>query len=480
MRTKLTAFWEFTQSLYPHELDYLLSIQQFSKEWNLKILKQIYHNCTSKQPPRPFDTGIDKRAYSYVKTWITQSLEKIDVDVFFEWLILVEKKVLTDVISPSDEAEIRTNIKLIPPTHYYFIRFYELLQYYRDYLLVRNRSKYNELIMDYLDRYKERYLNSVRINRELHVVTARIVKREKTEESTERLLRKIYFDDQLDGYTRYRAIVRLTIYFYNTRQFDKQLEMYRHLDEVFKTPLFYSKRLLANYYANKAMMHSKLNELALAEEYAYLSIRNHNSDFLFYLINLCSVLVKQGKKEEAYQLMQDSFPQLKNTNNTYYKIGFVAFYIKTLLVNQKYKNAVDYAANYFNAYKKEIFEHRWHLFLCAYLQALVVSEKYTQVLSLCRRYNLVIKENQRINRADYLPIILFYSHLSAYMENGMSKEKLIAVLVKSAKDIMHDKYRSRKVMELLDELATVVPAEIRVVKKELEQFSVAAGSSSKQ
>jgi len=74
------------------------------------------------------------------------------------------------------------------------------------------------------------------------------------------------------------------------------LVVYQQLDNLFKTPLFYSKRLLANYYANRAMMHSKLNELTQAEKYGYLSIRNKNSDYLFYLINLCGVLLKQGKK----------------------------------------------------------------------------------------------------------------------------------------------------------------------------------------
>jgi hypothetical protein len=471
MRAKLNTFWEFTQSLYPHELDYLMSVQQFAKEDNLKILQQIYHNGHSARPPQLFDPTIDKRTYSYMKTWIVRSLEKIDVDVFFQWLTGVERKVLTDIISPSDEAELLAKMKFVRPTHYYFIRFFELLQYYRDYLLVRNRKKYNKIIVDYLNAYEESYLRSVRINRELHWVTAHIVKKEQTEKEyrpeIENQLRSIYFDEQLDGYTRYRAIVRLTIYFYNTRQFDKQLELYTHLDAQFKTPLFYSKRLLANYYANRAMMHSKLNELPLAEKYAGLSIRNHNSDYLFYLINLCSVLVKQGKKEEAHRLMKDAFPQLKNTNNNYYKIGFVAFYIKTLLVNEKYKNAVNYATNYFKAYKQEIFEHRWHLFFCAYLQALIQSEKYAQVLSLCRRYNLVAKENQRIDRADYLPIILFYSLLAEYMESSISRDRLVATIVKSAGALMPNKYRSRKVQELLDELAKNIPIEIRLVKKAL-------------
>jgi len=123
MRAKLNTFQEFTQSLYPHEVDYLLSVQNFSKESNLLILHQIHANSNSQQAPKAFDTNVDKRTYSYIKTWIQDTLSKIDVDVFFEWLIMVEKKVLTDVISPLDETEILANIKLIKPTHYHFIRF---------------------------------------------------------------------------------------------------------------------------------------------------------------------------------------------------------------------------------------------------------------------------------------------------------------------------------------------------------------------
>jgi hypothetical protein len=167
--------------------------------------------------------------------------------------------------------------------------------------------------------------------------------------------------------------------------------------------------------------------------------------------------------------MQKALPQLKNTNNMYYKIGFASFYIKTLLVNKKYKNAVNYAIDYFNAYKKDIFEHRWHLFFCAYIQALICTENYSTVLSICRRYNLTTKENQRINRADYMPIISIYSLAAEYMEDNIPKEKLISLVVKSAKTVMIDKYRSRKIIELLNELSENMPEEVKNIKKELSE-----------
>ncbi|NLH56016.1 MAG: hypothetical protein GX467_04000 [Rikenellaceae bacterium] len=299
MRKQLNTFTQFAHALYPHELEYLLSIQNFNKAQNLKLLKQIYSNTTSNSP-KAFDTGIDKRTYSYVKKWITQSLEKIDVDLFFEWLITTETKVLTDLIVPEDEARLLGSIQKMDATNYNFIRFYELVQYYRDYLMVRNRKKNIQLVIGFLTRYQEHYQLLKEVNRRLDEMTAQIVQEEMFDpmesEVLESYLKEVYFDETLDGYTRYRAVVRLTIFYYNNRQFDEQYKVYLHLDEMLKTPLFYSKRILANYYANRAMMHSKRNELHQAETFAYLSIQNKNSDYLFYLINLCGVLLREGKK----------------------------------------------------------------------------------------------------------------------------------------------------------------------------------------
>lgn len=479
MRTKLNTFQEFTLSLYPHEVEYLISVQNFNKKINLNILNQIYLNSIL-QNPKPFDKSVDKRIYSYIKTWISDTLSKIDVDIFFDWLISVEKKVLTDIISPSDEAEILGYLKQIKSTHYYFIRFYELLQYYRDYLLVRNRTKYNSIVSEYLELYKDNYLKSTQINQQLHVITTEIVNKDKSENliqtKADDMLLSIYYDENLDAYTRYRAIVRLTIYYYNTRQFDEQLIVYQHLDDLFKTPLFYSKRLLANYYANRAMMHLKLNELTLAEKYGYLSVKNKNSDYLFYLINLCGVLLKQNKKAIALALMRDAIPELKNTNNNYYKIGFASFYIKTLIINQKGDKAVAYATNYFDVYRKEIFEFRWHLFMTAYLQALIYAEKYAKTLSICRRYKLVAKEKLRIDRADYLPVIQIYTFVAEYLEKIISVDKFTLSVIRATKDLMHDKYRSRKILELIDELSHNLPAEMKVIRNELSTFRKASQS----
>ncbi|HHT22939.1 MAG TPA: hypothetical protein GXZ87_06455 [Bacteroidales bacterium] len=473
MRPKLSIFTDFANTLFPHELEYLMAVQNFSKPLNLKILKQIYSNNTSSGKQRkPFDESIDKRTYSYLKNWITETLLKIDVDYFFDWLIETEKKILTDVIVPSDEAVILSNMSKMHPTNYNYIRFYELLQYYRDYLMVWSRTKYNKVVTGFLEVHHEQYYKLKNLNIKLDNVTARIVKKiefqPEEKENIENFLWEIFFDETLDGYTRYRAVVRLTIHYYNNRDFDKQAVVYKHLDDFLKTPLFYSKRILSNYYANRTMMHSKLNELEEAEKYGYLSIQNKNSDYLFYLINLCGVLLKQEKNSEALKLMRKSIPELKNTNNNYYKIGFASFYIRTYIANKQIDKAVQYASQYFATYRKEIFEHRWHLYCTTYLFALINAEKYDKVVSICKRYNLLLKEKQRIDLPDYLPIIENYYYLSEYMEGKIDQDKLISSIVKSVKPLMKNSYRSRRMLDMIDdELGEFLYDEMRKVKTKL-------------
>lgn len=471
MQTKLTIFTEFAESLFPHELEYLLSVQKFDKILNFNILKQIYSNKISKQQKKPFSTSIDKRTYSYLKKWITETLLKIDVDYFFEWLIGMEKKVLTDIIVPTDESEILGKMNQMSSENYNFIRFYELLLYYRNYLMVRNRTKHIVGVIDFLEKYNKSYLYLKDVNNKLDIITTEIVKKnlftQVSEKETEQFLLQVFYDKRLDGYTRYRAVVRLTIFYYNNRQFDKQLIIYKYLDELLKTPLFYSKRILSNYYANRAMMHAKLNEPELSELYGYLSIQNKNSDYLFYLVNLCGVLIKQNKKDEVLTLMRNSILELKNTNNIYYKIGFASFYIRTLVINQQLKKAEQYANQYFETYKKEIFEHRWHLYISSYFYVLLLKERYKQILSIANRYHLITREKQRIKRPDYLPIIEFYYYSSEYLEGLVSREKLVINIKKTIEPIISDSYRLRRIGELLNELITHFPDEIKEIKKVL-------------
>jgi hypothetical protein len=248
--------------------------------------------------------------------------------------------------------------------------------------------------------------------------------------------------------------------------------VYDELDKLFKTDVFYSKRLLANYYSNRAMMHSKLNELVLAEKYGYLSIRQKNTDYLFYLANLCAVLLRSGKYDKALKVMSSSIPELKKTNSFYNKIGFASFYTRTLVYNKMAKNAVSYANTFLDAYKKEIFETRWHLFFTAYLQALLSAEKYSRLLSVAKRYNLLNLEQKSIDKTVYMPVLLWYNEVALYMEGKQSQEKLVETITSSARKFLQNKYKAGRINELLDNLADSIPSEVGVIRSRIKELYI--------
>ncbi len=461
MKTKLAAFEAFCSELYPHELDYLLSIQQFQKSQNLKLLNLLHYNSINPNNCLPFDKTIDKRTYSYMKNWIQENLQKIDVDIFYDWLSEIEKSIMNDSIQSNQEVELLKNIERVIPTSYYFMKFFRVLQHYRDYLIVRNRHRNYALVSEYLEQYKTNYFNSQQLNNKMNEAEEKVIFKKiwVAEEfmAWEKLFSDIYYNEAIDGYTRYRAVVRLTILYYTNREFDKLKRVYQHLDQQFKKDVFYSKRILANYYANRAMMHSKLNELDEAEKYGFLSIRYHNSDYLFYLINVCDVLLRQGKNQKALDIMVASFSELKKSGNFYYKIGFTCYYIKTLVSNAMICKAIEYAEVFLNGFKDEIFEFRWHLFFTTYIDALFHGEKYSKIVSLARRYKLVTKEKQMKNTPQYLPIIQLYLHASEYMEGITNSEGLKVAFIQHINELGQNKFRHKRVLEVLKTIGNNLP-----------------------
>lgn len=474
MKHKLGTFSDFAGKLYPHEADYLMSIHKFSKPVNIEILRIIHHNCYHPGNPRDFDTSIDKRAYSYMKSWITQMLEQADVDKFYEWLVNAEKLVMTDAIAPDEEKQIVSYLKTIGPSHYYFLRFYDLVERFRDFLLIRVRYRFYRPTNAYLQKYESAYQRSMAINKQLNRAAEEIIRQHENFDVDpiifNQLLQSTFSDQTLDGYTRYRAAVRLTFMFYNYREFEQLRTLYDELDTLFKTNLFYSKRVLANYYSNRAMMHSKLNELETAERYGYFSIIRKNSDYLFYLANLCGVLLRSRKYEKALKLMNASIPDLKNTGSIYNRIGFASFYVRTLVYNKMARRAVSYATTFLEAYKKEIFETRWHLFFSAYLEALLHDEKYDKLVSVAKRYDLLTLEQKNSDKSVYLPILLWLNEVSLYMEGKTSREKLEETIFSSARQLLKNRYKAGRINELLEILSQSIPIEIAHIRKQLQHF----------
>lgn len=458
---KLSKFSIFVNFLYPHELKYIETIEKFENNEISQILDRIRFNVNNPDKTKDFFEDIDKRKYSYLMKWIKKKLELADVDIFFEWIINVEKDINMDCVLPEDERKLLYYTNVIYPNSYYFMHFYEMLNAYRDFLLIRTRIMYYKSILLYLQKYEQEYNRVVELNKEMNKSAVDIINHHISSNvdsiQWEGFLLNTFTDKSIDGFTRYKAFIRLTYIYYNYRRFSELKSIYNSLDEEIHTTSFYSKRILANYYSNKAMMYSMLREMDLAEYYAYLSVRQKNSDYLFYLIKLCNILIIQNKNKTALKLMIDNLNELKTTNNMYNKIGFVAVYIRVLNKNSYYSKGENYGANFLASHKKELFSFRWHIFFCAYFMSLLKQEKYTKLLSLEKKYKLVQKEKEFFGKARYIPTIYWYNSLSQYMEGRISENKLKEIITLSHKNTQNNKYLNMKTKELQKELFDFLP-----------------------
>lgn len=450
------TFETFAATLMPHELEYLWSKQRFKSQENLSILSMLRTALNQPQQFRGFDRNIDKRHYSYVKKWIEESLRAIDADVYFGLLSELDKKIMTDALNADDERKMLSMIKASRTTDYFFVRFYELIQHYRYYLLIRMRHNYLKTINNYLETNREAWLRSKDISQELHEATRDIVDQYSQSaggsKQWEQRLINIFEDQTLDGLNRYYAIVRLTFMYYNYKEYSKLLELYRQLDQLMYSGTLYSRRILANYYANRVLVHSRNNETDLALYYGRLSIRHKGSDFLFYLTNHCTVLLRCGQYAEALQLLRSNLAEYRNAISPHNRMGFASLYIQSLVFNGKAQQGLNFAKQALEEFRSELFQFRWHLFFTSMLLAQLRLERYREIIRTVKRYDLLSLEKSRHGRAGYIPYLQWFYEVARYKECHIDEVGLIKALQLSAAGLWQDPHRARLLEDLLTEL----------------------------
>nr|NQU94089.1 hypothetical protein [Bacteroidota bacterium] len=459
MKQKLKTFSDFAKWLLPLEVEYLLRTEKFEDPVLQDILNKV--SVFNKSGKLILNPTIDKRKYSYLKSWISRKLNDIDVDILLVKISDLDKKVMTDSLLPDDEKAIVKIVKTHDFLPFYFMRIYELVQDYRSFLLIRVRHQYTQIISQYLEKYKSAYDHSKNISSKLNEATRDIVNQYAFHKSGskkwEDFLKDVFYDETMDGLNRYYAIVRLTFLYYNYNQLGQIVSLYDYLDSEIAKGNFYSRRILLNYYSNRVMLHAKLNGMEQAEHFGYLSIRGKGSDYIHYLNNLCSVLLKRKKSKAALSLMQQSIPELKKTMSYHNRVGFASLLIKCLNANNKPAEGQSYASTFFKAYKDKILMHRWHTFFSAYLQSLIMQEKYNEVLSICHRQKIMDQEFDYSQRAAYLPTISWYYQLSLYKVGKIDLTNLDEFISTSEK-----KFRINPgIGELMEEISQHVPELIK-------------------
>ncbi|MEZ4983152.1 MAG: hypothetical protein R2769_16505 [Saprospiraceae bacterium] len=445
----------------------MLSVETFEDEDRRDILLKIDAYCKKLNGTHDYDERIDKRKYSHLKNWMESRLSAVDVDERFEWMADLEKKIMTDSIQMSEEKQLLKEIKNYEAPGFYFIRLYELVKVYRHFLLIRMRYSDHQLVQDFLFNNETAYQKSIQINEKLHEATYDIVQHYsgQSEESLqwEHWLKEVFYDDDLDGHLRYMAFIRLAFIKFNYQKFNELLEPLDYLDKQFSKGAYYSKRILSNYYNTRVMLHSKFGEYQKAMFYGYLSIRNKTHDYILYVNNLCAVLLRLKKNEDALELMKLASGEMKTTKNFHNRIGFVSFYVEALNKNKLYKNAENYAETYLKAFEKEILQYRWHLFFSVFFEALLYRNQYGKIFRLERKYKLLERDKSYQSKANYLPTIPWYIEIAKYISGQNNNKQLLAYFDNELKTIRESANPSR-LENLISNVKEVLPSELAGLK----------------
>lgn len=461
MKLQLQKFTEYANRLLPHETTYLLATQRFQDEDRLAIIRRVDSNCQRIDHFESYDTSIDKRKYNHLQNWIGHALASIDVDVQYAWMSAMEQKIMTDSIQFDEEKEILKQLRQYEHPAFYFTKFYELVERYRQFLLIRIRyDDFNECDA-FLEHYEDAYQRSRSVTVQMLEATKDIVGQYAGSASGsihwEQWLTEVFYDESNDGLNRYLALVRLIFISFNYGRFDILRDKFDYLDAHFSLGRYYSKRLLLNYYNNRLLYHSHFKEYEKAVYYGYLSIRSRNHDFIHYVNNLCAVLLRLERNEEALELMKKASPELKNTGNMHSRIGFVSFYLEALNKNKKYKNAESYGDTFLQAYAKEVLQYRWHLFFSFYLEALLHRQAYAKILQTSRHFKLLEKDRAHQNKANYLPTIPCYVDVASYKEGLVSRKKLVEKWSEYLQPDDPEQGRSGGLHHLMKQLQPLVP-----------------------
>lgn len=473
MKPRLQRFTAFSKEILPHEGFYLQSVERFEDPENRTILQHVIQASELEGPaPDVFPEHIDKRKYSRLKEWIQRKLESIDVDRTLAWMQEMERQVLTDAITPEEEEGLLSHIQHYRKPCFYFLRFYELVRQYRQFLAIRLRETDHRMVDAFMQRFYPTYKRCQSVYDTLHEATLDITRQymQGKQESAqwESWLREVFFDEEMDGQNRYYAAVRLTFLYLNYGNHDRLKEIAETLDRHFRDGEFYSRRLLMNYYANRLIVHAKFDEWAAAIRYGHLSLRHPTADYPYYLQNLGALLLRIGKKKEALELLHSALPMVKKSPGFHSRIGFGAFYMKCLIENGRPLEAEKYGEMLLRAYRKQILAQRWHLFFSAYLQALLVQKKYEKILSMIQRFKLTDREAAYRRRPGYLPTLTWFHASALYEEGQISLETLENTLHEARNAAGKHTHALRWMLDLARQLQTLLPEAFSRLAAELE------------
>ena len=439
MKPKLKVFEDFSKALLPHEAKYLQSLGNFQEEEKQEIFQTLIHNSIQPENELPFNTDFDKRKYHYIKTWAEKKLLLQDVDKVADWLLNFNRKLALDLITSAEEKIMLEYVKNYEKITFNFQILYQIMRDYRSYLLIRMRYEDHIIISDFLENFNESFVRAKEIEEKLYQATIEITDQfTHTKENSiywEKWLKKVFETESINGHNRYKAFILLAFKYTTTGDLQKLQIIFDQIDEFFSQGTLYCRRLLYNYYSSRVLLHSKQRNYEAAIYFGKLSIRQVNEDTLMYVNNLVSIYLRLKQNREALELLESYQSIYEKTHNSLQKIIYISYYLRALSELNFSLKAENIGIYFLQKYEKEILQLRWHHFFTTYLNVLYKNENYATILQLDKKYNLIELENLRKKSDHFVPTLLWFISTSSFLENKITKEKLLNILSESVAEV---------------------------------------------
>jgi len=404
-----------------------MHIQRFEDAEKLNILRLLHLKATQAEAEVHFDESIDRRKYSYIMSWCQAQLARIDVDNLLCRLSDYDRMIMTDNIDLKTERQLLKLFRQASTDYYSFLKLYDIGRSYRHFLQIRMRHHAFQVVDQFLRKHRTSYEYARMVNDKMHTVTEDIIEQYKSKHGDtmvyEQWLDSVYKDEGLDGYNRVLAWIRILFIAHNYRMIDRLSEKFDYFETMINNSRFYSRRILANFYSQKLLYFASQNKLDKAIEFGYLSIRERNNDYLYYINNLAAVLLRAERPVESLRILLLATEDTRRESNYHNKISHAAYLIMSRIENKQYKQAENSGDVFFNAYKTEIFEHRWHLFMTYYLRAILLLKNYKKIIRLIRQTRLMEHDRTYMDSPNYTSVIPWIYNLAQYREGRLKAEE---------------------------------------------------------
>ncbi|MGY6561278.1 MAG: hypothetical protein ACXITV_04170 [Luteibaculaceae bacterium] len=396
MRTKSKKINVFAKQLFPSEVVYVEKNNQFADPQYLDVLSKLHLQSQNPALTVHFDLEIDPRKYSRLMANFKHKLEKIDVDFYYQWISQCNAQISMDAILPETEKTILTEIKSFSMQWFHALAFYAMIENYSSYLLFRLRHVDYEKIMAFLQTYQEDIKTYKVLEEQIELITQKIISAKlnaiQLSTTEKEFLDSIFHNAIYSKKLRYKAWLTLNFFGLSNKEYEYLRPYLSVLEQGIFNGEFYSKRILANFYANKLLISANLGDEKTAIFCGYQSIKFFTQDYLFYLNNLCSVLLSSKQFSEALELMRKNLTLYKGTLNNHNKIVFASNYARCLIALKNYQNAARLSANLVEELNDVIFKHRWNYFFRTYLLALAFTKQWKSIVAVCKKYKLIERE----------------------------------------------------------------------------------------